>query len=288
MPAIVIIAFRAVLGFGRIGPAGSGTKLQKPSVGSAAQAALAVLGVGFAQFAAASSAQADFQVRSPLVQYREFEFEHNGSVTLDRKSDLNKDQSYTVSIALGVTPFWKIELEGGTRAPPGEKLTYTATTIENIFQLTPQGKYWADLGLFVEYSQSARRGFANTVKLGPIVQTETQGFGKYGLLHTLNLFIEKEVGPSSTGRTGFAPAWQSRVLLNPLFEPGFEIYGNTEDLKRAGKFNDQQYNVGPMFAGSYSFAPYGKIKYELGYLFGITPATPSGAIRWKFEYEISF
>jgi hypothetical protein len=43
-----------------------------------------------------------------------------------------------------------------------------------------------------------------------------------------------------------------------------------------------------MFAGTYSLAPYGKIKYELGYLFGITPATPRGAVRWKFEYEIQF
>ena len=43
-----------------------------------------------------------------------------------------------------------------------------------------------------------------------------------------------------------------------------------------------------MFAGGYNFAPYGKIKYELGYLFGVTPATPRGAIRWNFEYEIPF
>jgi len=36
------------------------------------------------------------------------------------------------------------------------------------------------------------------------------------------------------------------------------------------------------------FARYGKIKYEVGYLFGITPSTPRGTLRWKFEYEISF
>ena len=43
-----------------------------------------------------------------------------------------------------------------------------------------------------------------------------------------------------------------------------------------------------MFAGLYSFAPYGKVKYELGYLFGMTRATESGATRWRFEYEIAF
>lgn len=235
-----------------------------------------------------ASARADFQVRSPLVDYREFEFEHKGAVTFDRKPELNRDQSYTHAIGFGVTPFWKIELEAETGALPDGNLRYLATTIENTFQLTPQGKYWADYGLFVEYSHGAQRGFTNTVKAGPIVQKETAGFGPYTLLHTLNLFFEREVGPFSTDRFGFLPALQSRVRLSPFFEPGIEAFGGIEDLQRAGKYNNQQYNAGPMFAGAYNFAPYGKIKYELGYLFGLTPATPRGAVRWLFEYEISF
>ena len=31
-----------------------------------------------------------------------------------------------------------------------------------------------------------------------------------------------------------------------------------------------------------------KIKYEIGYLFGVTPTTPRGTLRWKFECDISF
>jgi hypothetical protein len=227
-------------------------------------------------------------VRSPLVEYREFEIEHNGSVTFDRKSDLNKDQSYTYSVGGGVTPFWKIELEGETGASPGQNLKFLAATIENTFQLTPQGKYWADLGFFFEFSNGLQRDSTNSVKFGPIVQKELGSLGGYRLLHTLNLFFEREIGPFSTERTGFVPAWQSRVLLNPFFQPGFEIYSGIENLGRAGKFNDQRYNIGPMFAGGYSFAPYGKVRYELGYLFGVTSTTPRGALRWKFEYEIPF
>jgi hypothetical protein len=64
------------------------------------------------------------------VEYRGFEFEHNGSISYDHKSDLNKDQTYTYSLGLGVTPFWKIELEGETGAPPGGNLSCFATTIE--------------------------------------------------------------------------------------------------------------------------------------------------------------
>lgn len=250
-----------------------------------ALALMAAAGAGVLGWA--PPAWADLHVRSPIVEYREFEFEHNGLVTIDHRQAV-RDQSYTYSLGLGVTPFWRVELEGETEAPPGGPLRFTAVTFENTFQITPQGKYWADLGFFAEYSQGARRGATNTVKFGPIIQKETAGFGGYGLVHTLNVFIEREVGRSSTSRTGFAPALQSRIQVHPLFEPGIELYGSIDNLGRSGTFNRQQYSAGPVVAGAYSLAPYGKAKYELGYLFGVTPAAPHGAVRWKFEYELAF
>ena len=243
---------------------------------------------GLAVFGAMTPARADFKVRSPIVTFREFEFEHGGSVTFDRNPARNRNQSYTYSIGAGVTSFWKIELEAETGASPDRHLSYNATTLENTFQLTQQGEYWADLGFFLEYSRGAPHDSSDGVKFGPILQKETPGFGQFGMLHTLNLFFEKDVGRFGTSRTGFAPAWQSRARLNPYFQPGFEIYGTIENAGRAGKFNDQRYNAGPMFAGGVSLFPYGKIKYEIGYLFGLTTNSPRGALRWLFEYEISF
>src|ERR1700732_1351503 len=133
-----------------------------------------LVAVGFA--AIAFPASADFQVRSPIVEHRECEFEHNGSVTVDKaKSGLNNSQSYTNSIGCGITPFWKLELEGEHGAPSGTNLKFNATTLENTFQLTPQDEYWADLGFFAEYSHSALTHQPNTVTFGPIVQKEAPG-----------------------------------------------------------------------------------------------------------------
>jgi high-affinity iron transporter len=245
--------------------------------------------VGFIALTAASYAHADFKVRSPIVEYREFEFEHNGVTTFDKKkSGLSNNQSYTNEIGYGVTPFWQVELEGETEAPSGTNLRYSATTIENTFQLTPQGEYWADLGFFAEYSHSASRIAPNSTKFGPIVQKEAPGLWSSQSLHTLNLFVEKELGHNRGDDTGFSAAWQSRLRLNPLFEPGFEYYTDITDIEKPGKFAEQQHRIGPMFAGLYSIAPYGKVKYELGYLFGLTRATEDGAVRWRFEYEIAF
>ncbi len=250
----------------------------------------ALLAVGLGTLGRAPGAHAaDFQVRSPIVDYRELEFEHNGAVTFDKEdSDLNNNQSYTYTVGVGITPFWFLEVEGETEATPETTLRYSATTLENIFQLTPQGKYWADLGFFVEYSHAAQRDEPDTIEFGPIVQKEAPGFLNSSTLHTLNVFFEKELGHNRSDDTGFTYAWQSRLRLNPLFEPGIELYGNIDDIAAPGKFSEQQHRLGPMFAGLYNLAPYGKIKYEVGYLFGLTQATATGTVRWLLEYEIPF
>jgi high-affinity iron transporter len=252
--------------------------------------AAALLVVGLGTLGGAPGAHADdFQVRSPIVDYHEFEFEHNGAVTFDQKhSDLNHNQSYTYAVGAGVTSFWLLEVEGETEASSETTLHYSATTLENTFQLTPQGKYWADLGFFVEYSQSARRNEPNAIEFGPIVQKEAPGFLNSGTLHTLNVFFEKELGHNRSDDTGFTYAWQSRLRLNSLFEPGVELYGDIDDIAKPGTLSEQQHRIGPMFAGLYNLAPYGKIYYEVGYLFGLTRATATGTVRWLFEYEIPF
>jgi hypothetical protein len=100
-------------------------------------------------------AWAELHVRMPTVEYHELEFEHNGSVTFDKKgSDLNGQQSFTNSIGYGVLPWWKIELEGELAGGPGVERTWEATTIENWFQLTEPGKYFVNAAIFVEYSQA--------------------------------------------------------------------------------------------------------------------------------------
>jgi hypothetical protein len=256
----------------------------KPSVPLLALAALGALG------AFAAPARADFKVQEPTVEYRELEFEHKGSITFDKKnSGKNHKQSYVGEIGYGVTPWWMVKLEGEWGADADQRTRYEATTLENTFQLTPQGKYWADLGLFFEYSRSNRREDADTIEFGPIIQKQTDGFFNSDLLHTANLFIEKQVGHNHNEDTTFAPAWQSRLLLNQYFEPGVEYYGEIGKVDRPGKPTEQEHRVGPMFAGAFVFEPgWGKVKYQLGYLWALTPATENGAVRWLLEYELAF
>jgi high-affinity iron transporter len=234
-------------------------------------------------------AWADLRVRMPTVEYRELELEHNGLFTFDNKgSDLNGQQSYTNSIGYGVLPWWKIELEGELAGGPGVERTYEATTFENTFQLTEPGKYFFNLGLFVEYSQATGQTNPNSFTFGPIIQKELNDILGVDSLHTLDVFFSRGVGRGSSKATGFQYAWQSRLLLNRYIDPAIEFYGTIGDVLHTAPFSSQQHFVGPAIVGAASFAPYGKLKYEVGYLFGYTSATPRGAVRWLLEYEIAF
>jgi hypothetical protein len=232
---------------------------------------------------------ADLHVRMPTVEYRELEFEHNGLFTFDQKgSDLNGQQSYTNAIGYGVLPWWKIELEGELAGGPGVERTWEATTLENTFQLTEPGKYFFNLGLFVEYSQATGQTSPNSFTFGPIIQKELNNVLGFDSLHTLNVFFSRDVGRGSSKATGFQYAWQSRLLLNRYIDPAIEFYGSIDDIAHAAPFSSQQHFVGPAIVGAASFAPYEKLRYEVGYLFGYTKATPRGAVRWLLEYEIAF
>jgi high-affinity iron transporter len=231
----------------------------------------------------------ELKLRYPIVDYREFEIEHNGVTTFDSpKSGKSNNQFYNVEWGFGPLPNYFVELEHELEAPPGENITYEATSIENYLQLTPTGKYWGDLAMFAEYSQPAHKADAKSFTFGPLAQTELGEVAGFGALHTLNLLFTREVGNNATSATPLFIAWQSRLLINPYIQPGFEYYGMIDDVAAPGKLADQQHRIGPVLVGLQNFAPYGKLKYEVGYQFGLTSATERGAVRWRLEYEIPF
>lgn len=234
------------------------------------------------------AARADFQVRSPIVEEGEWEYEQNGDWTHDRhRPDNSGEFSLTNEIGHSVTPWWEpeLEIESNRDAGPDQPFRVTAVTLENTFQLLPQGEYWADLGFFAEYSQSTIRGEASDVSFGPLIQKQIGP-----TLHTLNLLLEREIGPSQdTNKFGFEYAWQSLWRLSAYASPGIEIYGEPGDVGHFDRANDQPTRIGPVVVGGIPLGgTLGNIKYEVGYLQGLTSGTPENTFRWKFEYEVHF
>ena len=102
---------------------------------------------------AGSAAHAQFKVRYPIVDYREFEIEHFGDITFDKpNSGLSNNQRYTIEYGFGPLPNWFVELGHELAGANGENITYDATEIESYLQLTPTGKYFGDLAMFADTS----------------------------------------------------------------------------------------------------------------------------------------
>lgn len=220
------------------------------------------------------AAQADFHIRSPDdIDPGEWELEHNGSAAIDKSPEKGGANSYTAEIGRGVNDWWHTELELDIDRQPGpdQSTKIDGITWENTFRLTEPGENWADYGLYWEYAHATLHGQADAMLFGPLIQKDV---GR--TTHTLNLFLSKQIG-SDQDNHGWATsfAWQSRWNIFRLASPAVEAYGEGSQLL-----------AGPVMVGSTFLGGSGKLKYELGYLFGATSASPAGTVRWRLEWEL--
>jgi hypothetical protein len=244
---------------------------------------------------APAAAHADFHIVSPYeIDLGELEIEHNGSAVFDRRPEQRDATSYTAEFGTGLTSWWHSEIELGFDRAPGDAqpTLLTQAVWENMFQLTEPGERFVDVGFYFEYGQSLTRGPAaasNQITFGPVLAKE---IGR--TVHTINLFFTRELGPDQTTQgLDFSYRWQSRWNIWTPLSPAIEIYGDTGVLGQVPKLSQQQLLVGPVGVGalgldSLGLGHAGKLKYEIGWLFGATPASPRGALRWRLEVEIPF
>jgi hypothetical protein len=241
------------------------------------------------------TAYADFHVVSPYeIDLGELEIEHNGDAVFDRRTDQRGTTSYTTELGTGLTSWWHSELELGFDRAPGDNqpTLLTQAVWENMIQLTEPGEQFADLGLYFEYGQSLTRGAAagsNEITFGPVIAKD---IGR--TVTTINLFLTRQLGPDQTSQgLDFSYAFQTRWNIWAPLSPAIEIYGDAGTLGASPSFAHQQFLVGPVGVGvlklnELGLGHAGNLKYEVGWLFGATPATARGTLRWRLEVEIPF
>ena len=227
-------------------------------------------------------------VYSPIVQKGELELETTGTYDLDHSKEKNAAQEYKNAIGYGVTDRWATEFYGEFERQPQENddgtisqssVKFTHLEWENRYQLTEQGQYWLDVGLYFAYEIPVREKDPGEVEGKLLLEKSTQNF-----THIANLIIEKEVGGGSTEQTAAGMAWSSRYRLSEHFQPGFEYWADFGQVRNRLAYHEQSHQAGPAFYGR--LTPH--IKYDVGYLFGISHAAPAGELKWALEYEMRF
>jgi len=230
-------------------------------------------------------AQAEYKVRSPIVESGELGLETVGNIGSDRNPAKNNAKSSVVELEYGVNDFWMTELEGewGRDPGPGDAEKFLATTFGNQFQIFPQGEKWLDVGFWTEYSMASKKTDADKIKFGPLAQ---KSFGDFTA--TANFYLEKQIGANAVGGTDATYAAQLKYDWLRWLDPAIEAHGDIGYINQNTVPKDQTHLVGPVMVGQISLGSAGEIKYELGYLVGISTATPESTFKWKLEYEIAF
>jgi len=245
---------------------------------SAVPALIAAIGM-------ASIARADFKVKMPDAEPGELELESIGNYGQSGHTATDNEQSFVHELEYGVNNFWRTALEFDTDRPagPGHRLTFDQLTWENFFQLTERGQYWIDAGFFAEFGKTLVGHTPNETTFGPMLRKEIGP-----TINTVNLFLEKDLGQFSGGRPNFVYAWETRVALGGIVDPGFQAYGQPGAFGHFLPISAQDHRIGPQLFGEiHQFGP-GTVKWNGGLLFGLTPAAPRRTARWQLEYEIHF
>jgi high-affinity iron transporter len=226
-----------------------------------------------------SSSYAVGKIYSPNVHKGELELEFQAVRTVDDAYAKNNKQTYKAEIAYGVTDRWQTEFLGKFTNNPNDNFKLSAFEWENIIQLTEQGQYWLDAGLYLTYVHNFKSTTADAIEAKLLLEKE---WGQ--TLHRVNFGLEQEIGDHASGGPAREIRWSSRYRLNPAFEPAFEIQSAFDKGNVTNRFNEQEHFIGPAAYGRLS----PNIKYEAAYLFGVSDAAANGAVRFLLEYEQMF
>jgi FTR1 family protein len=228
-------------------------------------------------------AHATNKVYSPIVEQGELEIEFRGQYDVDERSSKDNAQKYKYAIGYGVTNHWFTEIYGESERTKNEEdedlnFKFTAISWENRFQLTEQGQFPVDVGAYLEYEASFENKHPDKLEAKLLLEKSLTKF-----THTLNLSLEQQVGWHPGEDLAGGLAWSSKYRLKQWFQPGIEWYSDFGEIGQMVSYQDQKHQLGPVFYGKV-----GHVKYDVGYLFGMSDAAPKGEIKWIAEYEFRF
>jgi len=220
---------------------------------------------------------ADPKVYSPIVNSGVLAFENRGNVTLDNDGDKGGSQRHVFELEYGINDWWKTAAVARLDKSASSSLRYDSIAWENILQLTDQGKYWLDAGIYLEYQLKDDNDAPDIFEGKLLLEKNIQGYQ-----HTLNLTIEQELGSKGDDDLEFEYAWRTRKKLTDKLKLGFEAFGKLGELRDIKATEDQDHRAGPVVYHEFNLGDL-EVEYKLAWLFGLTSATPDHTFRWQIE-----
>lgn len=215
-------------------------------------------------------------IYSPYVEKGVMEIESVNRFDFDDRSSENNYRKHQLAIEYGFTSQWKAALYGEWEKENNRGYKYTATEIENIFQLTDVGEYWLDVGAQASYEFAHTSGGADKFETFLLL---AKNFNKFTTI--ANIGLEQEVGNNANSN----PEGELRMLAKynyiPILNPAVEYHASFGEISDPKSYSEQKHRLGPVLYGKIGNG----VKYELGTLFGISKAAEDYVIKFNLEYE---
>ncbi|MBL4774545.1 MAG: FTR1 family protein [Mariprofundus sp.] len=246
--------------------------LAKKPIATAAM--LMLIGLSVSMLPADAEAR---KVYSPIVEQGEVELEYFLDYAVDTDPAKNTSARHQFELEFGVTDRWMTAIYGDFRKRPGQAFAYQGVKWENIYQLFEQGERWLDAALYFEYIMPQTSLNKPDIFEFKLLLEKEDG----RLINTVNLTLKKELGARATKNTLLNYAWRTKWRWKRYLEPAFEMYGSFGELGNTSSLAKQSHQAGPVIMGKFRNG----MGYELGYLFGLTPATDQGTVKLILGYE---
>lgn len=222
-------------------------------------------------------------IKSPGVEKGKWELELPGKYQHDRAAARDGEREQNIELGTGLTEHWKAKIEFIFKEKNTTGFYYDAFKFMNTVQLTSEKNGdLLDAALYGDVAIADRTDGTHDYSLGILARKKLFDV----TAHTFNLLVKQDFGDTAKKGVNVITRWQSRYNLSDAFAPGFEILSDT---RKKEAFRDQSLRIGPMAYGKFAVGGDGQaVGYELGYLFGVTPATSDGMLKWKLKYEWTF
>lgn len=250
---------------------------KKAAAAAAKKGVIAILALGLAITLFSNKSEAGvLKVYSPIVEKGEFELENTGVLEDDGEVETKFEVGY------GFTNRWfsSIYLEADKKPGSFFDAKYIAT--ENIIQLTEQGQYFIDVGIYLEYKVALDAGRPDKFEGKILLEKSTRHF-----THTANIIFENEIGTNAGQGTDLEYAWQSMYRYKPELEFGIQGFGKFGKIDNFLPSSMQRHQIGPAMRGRLRMGKKTFFAYEAGYMVGLTQGSKN-VFRWLVEMEMYF
>jgi hypothetical protein len=222
----------------------------------------------------AARADDDFIVYSPYVTEGQSEIEFRSHQQFDADPDLRDERAYVISVSHSFFSWWRPEVYVGSyEREAGGPNQLQGYEFENTFQLTDQGKYWADVGFLASYEYNTQPDEPGVLEFGPLFEKR---IGRVD--QRLNFIWEKELGGGASRHYEFRGSYAASYQINTMLEPGFEFYYRPDDTA---------HQIGPALNGEIASSSGNEFEYSIAYLFGLNKGAPNRTLALRLEFEFN-